>query len=420
MTIALFLTGQNLLKTGFNLFGGLDRSKVVILFILVAGFIGLYLVLKKKRSVNLPSMLKNQATIKSFIQLPLALALWMFITFLWSLDPDYGFEKATGYIIFCIALPAFTIYVIDSVQVMRMLLWFVFVFSIAQAVQAILLGSTLRLSEIQLYAMDNAESTIELAIGLGRRTGLGLLTGVALFFFAQHKHAKVRFSIVLGCTILLFSLLASVSRGSLLSSLTAITVFIILIMRAQKSLSIVLLVLVMGAVYFFLSSANEFIMYRFQASTVERDADYRISMFIHAFSVFFENPLLGSGAGSWGVLYFGIGVRMYPHNILAENAAELGVPGLLLFFLFLINTGKKAFLTYKRAASSSDFHILVSWAIAFLVLAFVAAQTSGHIARNEWIWFAAAAVFIVRNLQLRSSFRPSAVTPVQQITNYLL
>ncbi|HLP49037.1 MAG TPA: O-antigen ligase family protein [Candidatus Kapabacteria bacterium] len=68
----------------------------------------------------------------------------------------------------------------------------------------------------------------------------------------------------------------------------------------------------------------------------------RVDQIYFAIEKIFENAvnfLFGNGIGSFGILYAGEDVRLYPHNIILETWFEMGVTGviiLLLFFLFYI------------------------------------------------------------------------------------
>ena len=64
-------------------------------------------------------------------------------------------------------------------------------------------------------------------------------------------------------------------------------------------------------------------------------AGLRLEYYLASISFWCENPIWGHGIGSWPLL-MGIGdIRAYPHNIIFEIMAELGLTGLLLFLFML-------------------------------------------------------------------------------------
>lgn len=88
------------------------------------------------------------------------------------------------------------------------------------------------------------------------------------------------------------------------------------------------------------------------------------------------NFLFGSGIGSFGILYAGEDVRLYPHNIILETWFELGVIGviiLLLFFLFYINKIKlnspSFYIFFYLLLNSLKSSSLVDLRIMFGILA---------------------------------------------------
>lgn len=356
-----------------------------------------------KRGVS--SELYYLRNIKGFLFFPSAMLFLLMISTMWSINPGYGLQKSIGFLVFVLGLSLLLLHQIRSIELFKLLLWLIFIFGIAQAIHGIVIGfgGAQDIRGMQLYALDadGVQARVEMGIGLGRRAGMALLAGVALLLLTRSRTAKTW--IFLGLLVLVFTVTMSASRGALLSTLAGAAVFILLVLHIQKTGHILLLLLVVSTSYFLLVQATDLIEYRYSAHILERDIHYRFDMYKHALGVFFDKPLHGAGNGSWGTLYFGTGSNMYPHNIFAEVAAELGLAGLIVLFLFLAATARRATKVYRQAARSGDFHVLVSWASAVFVLSLVAAQTSGHIARNEWIWVAAALIFVLWNLQTAES-----------------
>jgi O-antigen ligase len=72
---------------------------------------------------------------------------------------------------------------------------------------------------------------------------------------------------------------------------------------------------------------------------------YRLSGIVQSLDLFLANPVFGVGAGNYGWLHCGVkGDFIYPHNIIAQIMAELGLIGILIFFLCIYKTCK---INYK-------------------------------------------------------------------------
>ena len=62
----------------------------------------------------------------------------------------------------------------------------------------------------------------------------------------------------------------------------------------------------------------------------------RIQLLSSAVNYFMDSPFAGIGYGSFGVKFTGLEDRIEPHNILFEIAAETGIIGMVLFFIFIV------------------------------------------------------------------------------------
>ncbi len=112
----------------------------------------------------------------------------------------------------------------------------------------------------------------------------------------------------------------------------------------------------------------------------------RFDQMYFAVASIFENAanfLFGSGIGSFGILYAGEDVRLYPHNMILETWFEMGVVGviiLLLFFLFYLKKIKikspSFFIFFYLFLNSLKSSSLVDLRIMFGILACMAVFTN--------------------------------------------
>ncbi len=414
--IALLLTGQNVLHLVFNLFGGAGRDAMLSAPVLFAvGLAGLLISAKIsiERRKNISTGEESQFfRIYEFLRIAGGLGLYMLAASFWSPNLEYGLHKTLLYFIFNLGLPLVILHQVRTPRLMRSLILFVFIFSLILGTHALLisLNNVTSLTEMDLYGADITieDPAVEMAIGLGRRAGLGLLAGLALF--ALDRTHKYRALLALALLFLAFIIVKSGSRAALAGSVFGIMVFLSLTLNRRAIMQMLMVIFALASLYALATRFSDgLIAYRWERSTIERDTETRLAMSRHAIGVFFDHPLRGGGTGGWGTVFFGPGINMYPHNIFAEISAELGVIGMSLFIVFLTQAIKKGLYLRYTLGSGHHLSIMVSFAIALLVMGLLFAQFSGHIARNEWIWIAAAIIFQLHNFcydKTRSVLRP--------------
>jgi O-antigen ligase len=223
-------------------------------------------------------------------------------------------------------------------------------------------------------------------IQLGRGSAEGII--LAAYFLLTAKRVWLR-ALGFACLpILAISLFASGSRGPLVGLVAALLVLVAgLLADPQARRRLVLLGA--GAV-----AAALLIPQLVPGQDVERalgvflggaaeglSSSGRIELWSLAWSAFLDHPLLGLGTGGFAVI---APVYLYPHNLVLEVAAELGVVGLAALALFLA-AGLRIVTTAWRRAVGLDRTDIVLVA-ALLASALVNAMVSGDIQNNAALW----------------------------------
>lgn len=108
-------------------------------------------------------------------------------------------------------------------------------------------------------------------------------------------------------------------------------------------------------------------------------ASVRMELYGQALDAWVASPIFGHGIGSFPVVSDMGDVRNYPHNILLEVAAELGLVGLLLFAVLLA-----AFLWTVMQATTPE-RVFVLTIVAYM---FVNAMISGDLSDNRALFMA--------------------------------
>ena len=116
----------------------------------------------------------------------------------------------------------------------------------------------------------------------------------------------------------------------------------------------------------------------------------RIAMMKYAFYQPFENMsnfLFGNGIGSFGNYYSGVDARGYPHNVLLETFFELGLLGVIIFFVFMV------FIIKRFSIRNNIFSIL-------LFFAFLNAMKSSNLT-DLWLLFSFVGGMSLNNKRIK-------------------
>ncbi len=89
----------------------------------------------------------------------------------------------------------------------------------------------------------------------------------------------------------------------------------------------------------------------------------------------------GAGAGGFSYAVFLRDFRIYPHNIFIELLFENGLPGLILFLIFLLVIWRSAWRLRRRGYDQ------VTWLWVLVSMMLINAQVSGDLTLNSDIWF---------------------------------
>jgi O-antigen ligase len=146
------------------------------------------------------------------------------------------------------------------------------------------------------------------------------------------------------------------------------------------------------------------------SGTVGGTAGRRVSFYRVALRAFENQPLLGHGVGSWGVLFYGEDRRTQvraPHNLLLEVAAEEGLLGLTALGAFFL----AAFGAMRKIRKSGPEFLFLLPIFAFCVL--VSMFSSDIVNRPIWAWY--AMVFVAaRMIELRKPAPLANTVPVRR------
>ncbi len=142
-------------------------------------------------------------------------------------------------------------------------------------------------------------------------------------------------------------------------------------------------VAVIAGIVVFYNSNNLFVLFETAISRFsnlfenDNSLNHRQLFMEYAFFTPFNNIehfFFGSGFASFGIDFFGVDIRAYPHNILLEIFYEMGVIGVFIFILFMF------FTFYKAYNNKTVFY--------FILIFIVLNSLKSYSLADSWILFA--------------------------------
>lgn len=237
-------------------------------------------------------------------------------------------------------------------------------------------------------------------IGLGRDSARGLL--FAVFILLVSRVPWMRVLAFASMPLVAVALLAAGSRGPLVGLVVALAVLLLLSVQEPSARRRVLLVisgLALAVIFVPQLVPGQNIgraLSIFSGTSEGVSTNGRSELWSHAWELFNAHPLVGVGTGGFG---FFEPVELYPHNILLEVGAELGIVGVVLVLGTVIASSVQ--LRRAWAGSSGDDRAQAGLVIALLAADLTNASLSSDVTTNGALWLAAGlAVGLGRRLDV--------------------
>lgn len=366
---------QNFLPEFFDL--TIFFGVIVVLFIL-------FKILK--RNLKIPR-------IPSKLFLPyIVLVVLMFVSLLYTEAPIYGWDKFLRFITITTLAIFGPIFLFTNIRKFHRFLYTLVAISSLMVVESII-------SSHNITGFHTAFGSDYLA--LGRITGIVSLA-IIFYFLLKNNKLKVKLLWVLLLVLNVFGLFYSGGRAPVIAFFLTIIILGLFSLapkikpKQAKIIKIAYSLILFGLV-FFLVSPKQFstLFNRINIVFTEEGGgvslSIRLSLYNSAIKAFIENPLQGLGLGGFSNYYAGVDQRLYPHNILLEIGAELGIIGLILFF-FLIGFCFFYLLRLRKRYGEKEKYFLVTIVLAFFVFMFINSCVSGDINDNRlfFVWVGTA------------------------------
>jgi len=242
-------------------------------------------------------------------------------------------------------------------------------------------------------------------LGTGRIAGIGLITVIA-FLLTIVKSFWIRFTLLVDSVLLFWVVFVTGGRGPAVSFVISVLVFLALNrkvrkylrnIRVKRYLKLTNALVLVGLVVVGVKGPQWFpVLFSRLKLMLERGGHSLLTRaeYMHmALNIFEASPLLGMGSGALGKEFVGLDVRLYPHNIFFELAAEGGIVALSMFVILL-------WLAYRNGFKYLRLGVIPVYLITISLFMFLNAMVSGDINDNRMLFMFLGLLTVVRRLAL--------------------
>jgi O-antigen ligase len=259
----------------------------------------------------------------------------------------------------------------------QLLLQCLFVFSISTVVMTLMYFSGMQsVSEIDNRGTIFGKNQNDLGINLA----ISIMTFFSIYFENKLKLLRIKYLIFFTFPLMLIFLVRTGSRVAFISLFISLIVFFVLRRTKIKGLKLFtsLLLFVLFSFAWELYFKNTYVAERLTKSIDEGDLSGRDLIWVAAFEIITNNPLIGIGETGYAkeiepiLEYFSS-----PHNVIIEVLCYTGVVGLILFMFFFIKTIKCGLRAYLN--NNEILPLLLLFSITGMIL-------SGQIFATKIAW----------------------------------
>ena len=334
---------------------------------------------------------------KSIVYLFLIFGFLLGISYIYTVSPDYGFRKILRFNTFAITMFMTPLLIIKTpADSKRLLSYFYFLLVIIIGIMLFQFIYFLKWGDFAIVLAYWNRISIPGAnpIQVSSYLAIGAAMMIALLIRNKPSQSLHYFAILF---VILLSIILSGSRGPLVSIIIGSIVYAILYERKHSSRIFGYGILAIGTIITLLLFLPESLTQRFfdisQGSVIMTQQGVRRistiatrfefwSMSIQAWFTSITSFFIGLGAGGFSSLFIWRDWHWYPHNLIFEIIAELGMVGLVIGVLFIIKT----YQIINKGIQRGSFTDHSSLWVAGTIVMFIAAQFSGDINDNRILW----------------------------------
>jgi O-antigen ligase len=349
-------------------------------------------------------LLKNQRNFKlgSIDVLFILLFFWLFMSyFIFSMDNEAAYQKVM-FAPFLVIAPYFGIQLLSSEERIKKFYDYSVLFPallIIPAFYEFLFNPTLK--NMRRFIPYNFKQEVQdphvFAIGYCVLILILVVTTLDRKEKISFKHIILNILLIIPS---IFFVISAGSRSRFFNLIITIAFYFILISKARIKRRIYILIIVVLAsiiAYNYVSESTlSFIASTYEAKDIQGTSVYgRTERYKMALNDFLEHPIIGVGIGNSEK---GVG---FPHNILLEVAAELGIVGLLIFISMCLVSVWKA-LVFIRGYGSHESKLLMKLSLAFFIYSFLVLMYSERITTTIWFFLPMGIIsYLSKNRMIR-------------------
>lgn len=232
----------------------------------------------------------------------------------------------------------------------------------------------------------------------------GLVYGTSILLLLGRilsGHKKDRIKCVIAVIPLTFLFLRAGGRGPFISLLIAILIIFMFESQTKLRMRALLMILVSSLTILAFYQLPESTLYGYR-SLIDSEQYFnpissiyqRTVLYETSFRDFLEHPLIGVGIGNSSG---GIG---FPHNILLEVLAELGLIGLMLFLPMCYITIKTA-VKFIQEEKNQSLKLAMKLSLFLFVYSFVRAMFSGYITNQITLFASIALISVLTKIKVK-------------------
>lgn len=256
------------------------------------------------------------------------------------------------------------------------------------------------LGHMRFHLFGFGETQVGNPIMVGITFAIGLIILIVQLAEDGRRARIYHFTLV---PIFAYLILVSGSRGVVISLFAALFFYVLFQVQRMKTALyvVVILALVLGAAWQFVPGVTAtFYRTTFQYQPDSLGTAYqRLYAWREATHNFLESPLWGIGFGNFR-FWTGQATLVYPHNIIFEIAAELGLIGLSVFAMMMAATFMVCLKHIKRAKDSTLVRELRIVLVLFL-FSLVEAMFSGALTTQLYLFTTAGLIWSLVSVNKR-------------------
>ncbi|MHB8926885.1 MAG: O-antigen ligase family protein [Bacillota bacterium] len=224
----------------------------------------------------------------------------------------------------------------------------------------------------------------------GAAAGVALSASYAMYLFIVNRNLWVRLACTGSLGILMYGLIMSGTRATAFCIALIAPAYVAFLRKPnyRRSAWALLIIGLVGSLALSYISPPQQIARLLGVFSGDASVEARSEHWATALQAFADHPMVGLGVGGYSTYSTGLDMRWFPHNIILEALAELGIVGTLLLLLLLATFSAyvRDLLHYYRSKDRLDQHVMIEVFVVASILAFLQAMVTDDLADNRWLW----------------------------------